>query len=61
MSEFHENKVNFPALGILLEAFSLVLEDSKANAGLVAVNELLNDPQRAERTNSLGFVQLLEQ
>jgi hypothetical protein len=61
MSEFHENEVNSRALGILVEAFSLLLEDSKANAGRVAVNELLNDPQlpkdhnpqRAERSNSL--------
>ncbi|KAJ5997272.1 hypothetical protein N7522_008932 [Penicillium canescens] len=69
MSGFHENQVNSRVLGIPVEALSLVLEDSKTFAGRIAVNELLNNPQlpkdhnpqRAERSNSLGFVQLLEQ
>jgi hypothetical protein len=55
MSEFHENQANSRALGILVEAFSLVLEDSKANAGRVAVNELSIIPKEPNVQIPLGL------
>lgn len=76
-SEFHENQINSRALDILVEAFGLVLEDSKAITGnnLLKNAELSKDqsPQRAKSSNYLslsfgwlfeipfGFVELLEQ
>lgn len=42
-SDAHENNINSRALEILVEAFDLVSEDSKANTGRVSVNELLSD------------------
>lgn len=76
-SEFHENQINSRALDILVEAFGLVLESSRATTGIELLNntQLSKDqtPQRAKCSNYLslsfgwlfeipfGFVELLEQ
>jgi hypothetical protein len=45
MSDIHENQINSRALEILVEAFNLVLDDSTADTGRLAVNEPLQNPQ----------------
>ncbi|CAG8362066.1 unnamed protein product [Penicillium salamii] len=51
MSDARENEINSRALEILVEAFNIVSEDSKANTGRVSVNELLNDALLPEDEN----------
>ncbi|KAJ5748765.1 uncharacterized protein N7511_010461 [Penicillium nucicola] len=76
-SEVQENEINSRALEILVEAFNLVSEDSKANTGRIAVEDpQLSTQYTSQRTETsrylnlsfgwlfgipFGFVELLEQ
>ncbi|KAJ5682568.1 hypothetical protein N7462_005733 [Penicillium macrosclerotiorum] len=59
-SELHDNQIYSQALEILVDAFNLASEGSKANTGRVVFNELLNNQedrnyQRAESSNYLSL------